>query len=86
MKKTLFAFRWVVASFILGFGVLGLLMISGLYVPSGTFPTPGSVPHRALYTGLAIWIFLIGLPLVTLILAIREVSTGYRCEKDLVQE
>jgi hypothetical protein len=85
MKKTLFAFRWVVASLILGFGLLGLLIVSGLYLPSGTEVTSEAISRRALYTGLTIWIFLIGVPLVALILAIREVTTSKQCGKDLVQ-
>jgi hypothetical protein len=83
MKKTLFAFRWVVVSFVLGFGMLGVLKISGHYVPFGTEVTSEAVSRNALYTGLTVWIFLIGTPLVAFILAIREVTTGNRCEKDL---
>ena len=86
MKSYLFAFRWVIASLILGFGMLGLLMVFGYYVPSGTKVTSEAVSQKALYTGLTIWIFLIAIPLVTLTLAIREISTSNRFRKPLVQE
>jgi hypothetical protein len=86
MKKTLFTFRWVIASVILGLGMLGLLMISGLYVPSGTEVTSEAMARKCLYTGLTIWIFLIGIPLVALILGIREATTGKGCGKCFVQE
>lgn len=76
MKKTLFAFRWLIASVIVGLGMLGLLMVSGLYVPSGIEVTSEAIARKCLYTGLTIWIFLIGIPLVALILGIREATTG----------
>jgi hypothetical protein len=86
MKKYLFAFRWVIASLILGFGILSLLMVFGYYVPSGTKVTSEAVSRKGLYTGITILIFLIAIPLVSLTLAIREISTSSRFRKRLVQE
>jgi len=86
MKKTLLAFRWFFTSLIVGLLALGILIISGLYVPPHTEVTSEALSRRALYTGLTIWVFLIGVPLVALILSIREWTTGKRCRKELVQE
>jgi len=76
MKRTLLAFRWFIGSLILGSTALGILLFSGYYVPSGTKVTSEAVANKALFTGLTFWVFLIGVPVVTLILAIREVTTS----------
>jgi hypothetical protein len=86
MKKTLFAFRWLIISVIFGLSMLGLLMISGFYVPSGIEVTSEAIARKCLYTGLTIWIFLIGIPLVALMLGIREATTGKGCGKKFAQE
>jgi hypothetical protein len=85
MKKTLIAFRWFFASLIVGLVILGILIISGLYVPPDTEVTSEGVSRKALYTGLTIWIFLIGTPLLALILGIRGRLPGTQSRKSLVQ-
>ena len=86
MKKTILTFRWFLASLIVGPVILGILMISGLYVPPDTEVTSVIMQCKVVCTGLAIWIFLTGIPLVALVLAIREVTTGKRWRKDFVQD
>ncbi len=86
MKRNLFAFRWVIASLIFGLGTLGLLMTLGLYLPSGTEVTSEALSRKALYTGLTFWIFLVIVPLIALIFAIRELSTSGQAGKPVVEE
>jgi hypothetical protein len=76
MKDTLLAFRWFVASLILGIVAMGILIVSGFYVPAHVEVTSEAISHKALFTGLTIWIFLIGVPLITFVLGIREATIG----------
>ncbi len=82
IKRSILAFRWFVASLILGAVAVGILVVSGVYVPAGTEVTSEAVSRRASLTGLTILVFLIGVPLVTLILAIRELTNGNSCGND----
>lgn len=84
MKRNLLTFRWFIGSLILGITAVGILVSSGNYIPSGTEVTSEAVAHKALLTGLTFWVFLIGVPVVTLTLAIlrnddkhtRELCSG----------
>jgi hypothetical protein len=76
MKKTIFTFLWVFASFVVGLGILGILMISGLYFPPHTEVTSEAVSHETVYTGVTIWVFLVAIPFLALVLGIRGSLPG----------
>ena len=84
MKKIIFTFLWVFASFVVGLGILGILMIYGLDVPPPTEVTSEAVSREAVYTGLTIWVFLVAIPFLVLILGIRGSLPGTRSGKSLV--
>ena len=72
MKRSLLAFRWFLASLVLGMVAFGILIVSGVYLSPHTEVTTAALSRRALLTGLTIWIFLVGVPLMALILGIRR--------------
>jgi hypothetical protein len=76
MKRSILAFRWFIASLLVGVVAVGVLIVSGVYLPAHTKVTSEAISRRAELTGLTIWIFLIGVPLVTLLLAVRELTTS----------
>ncbi len=82
MRNMIIAFRWVLASLLLALIMLGLLILTGLYVPPGTEVTSEAVSRNAAYTGRTIWVFLIGIPSLALILAIRGLVTRTRGGND----
>lgn len=76
MKRSILAFRWFIASLLVGVVAVGVLVVSGVYLPEHNEVTSVAISRRALLTGLTIWIFLIGVPSVTLLLAVRELTTS----------
>ena len=86
MKRSLLAFRWFIASLLFGVVAVGIFIVCGVYLPAHTAVISEAVSRRALLTGLTIWVFLIGVPLIALILAIREVATGNSSAKNLANK
>ncbi len=85
MKKTIFTFLWMAASFIGGLVIFFSLINSVLWIPAHADVSLPDVQRKAMDIGLSIWILLIGVPLLALILGICGVLPGTRRRKDLVQ-
>jgi hypothetical protein len=86
MKKILFTILWMFVFFIVGLGIFGHLITTTLWIPPNADVSSPDVQHKAMRIGLVIWIFLIGLPVVALILGICGVLPGTRRRKDLPQK
>jgi len=85
MKKIMFSFLWTFISFIVGNAIFFSLISSVLWIPAHADVSQPDVQRKALDIGLSIWIFLIGIPFITLILGFCGVLPGTRRRKDFVQ-
>ncbi|MGA2868105.1 MAG: hypothetical protein ABSF34_02950 [Verrucomicrobiota bacterium] len=85
MKKIIFAVLWMFASFIIGLFIFGQIITTTLWIPAHADLSSPDVQRKAMDIGLVIWIFLIGLPLIALILGICGVLPGTRRGKNLVK-
>ena len=73
------------ASFIIGLFIFGQIITTTLWIPAHADLSSPDVQRKAMDIGLVIWIFLIGLPLIALILGICGVLPGTRRGKNLVK-
>jgi len=83
--KIIFSFLWMLGSFIAGNAIFFTLISSALWIPPHADVSQPEVQRKALDIGLSIWIFLIGIPFITLILGFCGVLPGTRRRKDSVQ-
>jgi hypothetical protein len=72
-------------SFMVGLVIFFSLINSVLWIPAHADVSQPDVQRKAMDIGLAIWILLIGVPLLAVILGICEVLPGTKRRKDLVQ-
>ena len=85
MKKTIFTFLWMAGSFVAGLVIFFGLIESVLWIPAHADVSQPDVQRKAMDIGLAIWILLIGLPLLAVILGICGMLPGTKRRKDVVQ-
>ncbi|MGA2246398.1 MAG: hypothetical protein ABSH48_15490 [Verrucomicrobiota bacterium] len=85
MKKTIFTFLWMAGSFVVGLVIFSSLINSILWIPAHADVSQPDVQRKARDIGLAIWILLIGVPLLSMVLSICGVLPGTKHRKDLMQ-